>query len=112
GLEEDATLVDRTLASGLSGSLSVAATFGQTAITLSSSTGFPESSVPNKAGYRVVLDRGNAGEEIITVLDNNAGTGVLSVTALGNNHDVGVSVHLLNDVLTFGALNNAHSGDS
>src|SRR5690606_19669890 len=61
GLEEDATLVDRTLASGLSGSLSVAATFGQTAITLSSSTGFPESSVPNKAGYRVVLDRGNAG---------------------------------------------------
>ncbi len=112
GHEEDAELSDITLAVSTSSTLASGASIGDTSITLAASAGFPETDVPNRAGYRVVIDKGNAGEEFVKILDNDTGTGVLTCEALTKAHSSSVAVNLANDTLTFDSLSKNHAGPS
>lgn len=66
---------------------------------------FPETGLAGRpAGYRVMVARGAANEEILTVYDNDTLNNKLYVPGgLQFTHLAGVSVELINDVLTFDA---------
>lgn len=64
---------------------------------------FPDTGLGGEpAGYRLIIDRGGANEEIVVVFDNDTALNEFSVPAgLAFGHLAGESIELLNDVLTF-----------
>lgn len=113
GFEEDRVVTDRTLQGEASSTVTNGPYApGATTIDLVSSVNLPETSVPNKAGYRVIIDEGGGNEEIIRTLDNDVGTGTLTVDPLVSPHANGETVGLLNDILTLDTLLKPHAGPS
>lgn len=112
GFQEDANLLDVTLAKGLSTTVNANVGAGVSSLTGGDTTGFPESDGVNIAGYRVIIDLGGANEEIITVNQNTSGTpGTFSFTTLTTQpHNIGETIELLKDVLTFNTLTKVHIG--
>lgn len=116
GFEEDISAVDITLTTDIPATTLVNnEIIGSTLIEVTNSGSdageFPETSVNLSAGYRIIIDRGGANEEIVTVLDNN-GTTTLTTEALTIGHSLGESVELLNDTITTLALTKPHQGPS
>lgn len=105
GFEEDVSVTDRTLAALVNETpetITVDPALGATSLGISDAVPFPETSVSNQAGYRIIIDRGNPNEEIAFVLDNDAATGpgTLTVRPLLIDHSTTETVELLADVLT------------
>jgi uncharacterized phage protein gp47/JayE len=76
---------------------------GATTITVQDSSDFPVSGFP----YTVRIGEGTANVEDIAVSANNTSTGVLTVAALANNHDIGERVGLVtgsNQTISSGVL--------
>lgn len=110
GGQEDRTLIDRTLRTSATGT-TPASSIGDTsmAYTLTSSGEFPESDGVHAAGYRIILDKGGANQEIAVVAQNVISSHTFSfITPLTHVHGSGESIALLDDVLTFDLLTRAH----
>lgn len=115
GFEEDRSVSDVTLAAGLSTTVTGAHAPLATTLDVGVSSGFPETSIPNVARYRIIVDAGGANEQILTVLDNDtvAGEFTLAAPGVGPALSGGETVELLNDVLTFSlGLTEVHKGPS
>lgn len=110
GGQEDRTLIDRTLQSSARGT-TPATSPGATsmAYTLTSSGDFPESDSVHPAGYRVLIAKGGAHEEIALVEQNVVGSHTFTfINPLVNTHASGETIELVNDVLTFDLLTRPH----
>lgn len=115
GFQEDQTVVDRTLRTEATATLTSNTLAGTTVLPylLTSAVEFPESDGVTPAGYRVLLDSGGANEEIVLVAQNDIGAPELTLfSATLNAHVIGETVELLNDVLTLGTLSGPHAGPS
>lgn len=117
GFEETRTLTDITLKKSCAGDVDVGTIVdGNPYPTMDyNSTGtedFPESDGTNPAGYRVIIARGLAHEETLTVLINDVGSpGTFTFgSAFTKIHSIGETIELLNDVMTFDVLTEPHNG--
>ena len=114
GAQEDRTLVDRTLQTDAATTVNALTGAGSSTLPGADTTTFPESDGLNPAGYRIIVDRGGAAEEILTVNQNTAGTpGTFAINGVtANAHAGGETIELLKDVLTFDVLQENHPGPS
>lgn len=114
GTQEDRTVTDRTLQTDASTTVDSGTLIGDTSIDGVDTTDFPESDGVNPARYRIIIDQGNANEEIVTVVQNTAGTpGTFSLLSpMTIAHSAAETIELLNDVLTFDVLTESHTGVS
>lgn len=111
GSQEDRTIIDRTLQGDATGTVLGPSIVGDTSMTytLVSVGEFPESDGVYPAGYRVIIDRGGAHEEIAIIGDNAVATHTFTfMAALTQPHAATETLELLNDVLTFDLLTRAH----
>jgi hypothetical protein len=119
GDTETMSLTDITLRLGLSTTtIAPGAGFnsaGDFELRVVASAAFPDTGlVSSPAGYRIVIDRGGANEEIVRVNDNDTGANSFALAqALTINHLIGETVELVSDVMTFGSgFSVAHAGPS
>lgn len=112
GSEETRTVTDVTLQGDAATTLNAGFAAGVTTLTVADSTDFPESNGTNSAGYRIIIDRGNANEEVVRVFENTAGSpGTFTLeTPTLLAHSNSDDVELLSDVLTVDPLVNSHTG--
>lgn len=112
GNRETVTLNDVNLKQRAGTTVAVMAAIGSVAIEVASLTGAGTASdFPNVNGYRVLLDRGGADEEVVYVTGTAAGPArLLLASATLRQHDVGENVELLSDVMSVSALGDVHTG--
>lgn len=65
---------------------------------------------PNVAGYRVLLDRGTATQEVVYVLGTAAGPSLTIEDPTVFAHSIGATVELMADVLSVDQLDDDHNG--
>ncbi len=65
---------------------------------------------PDANGYRVLLDRGGANEEVVYVVDAIAPDMLILEDNTAKVHSIGETVEMLSDVLTVNALTDTHLG--
>jgi hypothetical protein len=114
GFEEDRTIENRVLKGDAAGT-TPATLAGVTtmAYTHTSATEFPQSDGVHPGNYRVLLSKGTAREEVAFVAQNDIGTHTFTfVSALTHPHNLGDTIELLADVLTFDILTKKHVGPS
>ena len=83
---------------------------GDTLLDISPFGGPPGGIMPSGKGYRVIVDRGGANEEVVYVLSVDSGASTLTVDPMNSVHAPGETVELLNDVIVVSALTQLHGG--
>lgn len=112
GNREQITITDVNLRTRTATTLSSAASPGDTSLLVTSITGSggEADSFPDANGYRVIVSRGTADEEIVYVRSVSASPDTLNVDAIVNSHASGATVELAADVLTVNPLDDNHQG--
>lgn len=110
GFEETRTVTDITL-KGISTTVATNPDTLTLTVPAGGSLPFPEGDGVHPDGYRIIIDRGGANEEIAVVSLNDSGADTITLlNALTIVHLAGETIELLNDVLTVDALIYNHAG--
>lgn len=114
GFEEDRTLENRVLKKDATGTTpATLAGITTMAYTHTSTIEFPSSDGVHNANYRVLIAKGTARQETAFIAENDIGTHTFTFVApLTQPHNLGDTIELLSDVLTFDVITKKHVGPS